>query len=124
MTDSTGKRHPFLDDLADDVVLTTNALTDTVSGKEAVLRVVKAGSTVYARQTPTYHKKIDESRTLFEYDAELVGGRTVHAAVIIDWNGEGKASKLFLTFAPLGGALAFALRVGEILDQGDRSKGL
>ncbi|MBB3444498.1 hypothetical protein [Rhizobium sp. BK379] len=121
MTETTGaKRHPFLEDLADDVVLTSNTIREPVIGKDAVLRIIRAGAGIYEKQTTTYIKRIDDSRTLLEYDADLVGGRTVHAIVVIDWNEDNRAQKLNIGFAPLGGALAFATRLGELLPQDDR----
>jgi len=56
-------RHPFLEDLAADVVLTTNVLKRPVAGRDKVLR---AGGAIYSSQKPTYLKKFDEKRSLFE----------------------------------------------------------
>ncbi|MBW9054630.1 hypothetical protein [Rhizobium mesosinicum] len=108
------RRHPFLDDLADDVVLISNVLQGEVRGSDSVLATIKTGSQIYA-SPPTYHNRLNDGRTLIEYDAELVGGRKVHAVVVVDWNGDNKASRVNIGFAPLGGALAFATRLGELL---------
>lgn len=108
-------RHPFLDDLADDVTLISNVLQGEVKGKNAVLATIKTGAQIYANQTTTYLNRLSDGRTLIEYDAELVGGRQVHAVVVIDWNKDNKATKLNIGFAPLGGALAFSTRLGELL---------
>lgn len=108
-------RHPFLDDLADDVTLISNVLQGEVKGKNAVLATIKTGAQIYANQATTYLNRLSDGRTLIEYDAELVGGRQVHAVVVIDWNNDNKATKLNIGFAPLGGALAFSTRLGELL---------
>ncbi len=117
------ERHPFLEDLAADVVLTTNVLKRSVTGRDKVLRIVKAGGAIYTSQKPTYLKRFDERRSLFEYDADLVGGRTLHGVVVIDWNDDGTISHLNIGFSPLTGALSFALKLGEQLE-GDFEEGL
>lgn len=111
-------RHPFLDDLATDVVLTTNVLRRPVAGREQVSRIVKAGGAIYLKQTPTYFKKIDDKRSLLEYDANLVGGHTVHGIVVIDWDSAGAVSHLNIGFSPLSAALSFAAKLREQLDKG------
>ncbi len=116
-------RHPFLEDLAADVVLITNVLKRPVTGRDKVLRIVKAGGAIYSSQKPTYLKKFDDKRSLFEYDADLVGGRTVHGVVVIDWNDDGTVSHLNIGFSPLTGALSFAVKLGEQLE-GDFEEGL
>ncbi len=112
---SHAPRHPFLDDLADDVTLISNVLLDEVKGRNAVLKTIKTGAEIYATQTTTYLNRLSDGRTLIEYDAELVGGRQAHAVVVIDWNKDNKATKLNIGFAPLGSALAFSTRLGELL---------
>ncbi len=116
-------RHPFLEDLAADVVLTTNVLKRPVTGRDKVLRIVKAGSAIYASQKATYLKRFDDQRSLFEYDADLVGGRVVHGIVVIDWHDDGTVSHLNIGFSPLSGALSFAVKLGEQL-HGDFEEGL
>jgi hypothetical protein len=125
MTNAKGpSRHPFLEDLADDVILTTNTLNEKVEGKVSVLEVVGTAGKIYISQTTTYLNKISDGRTLLEYDAEIVGGRTVHAVVIVDWNLAGKVSHLNIGFSPLGGALSFATQLGALLPDGKRYGGL
>jgi hypothetical protein len=110
------KRHPFLHDLAEDVALVTNALSTHVNGRKQVLRIVTSGARLYESQTPTYLKTVDETRTLFEYDAELVGGRQVHGVVVIDKNAAGEVTHLNIGFSPLDSALSFAVRLGELIE--------
>lgn len=106
-------RHPFMDDLADDVVLVTNAMDEPVEGRAAVLAAVKIGSSIYASQVPTYLHRIDERRSLFEYDAVLEGGRKAQCAVIIYWNADNKVEKLHLSFTPGAAARSFATRFAD-----------
>lgn len=117
-------RHPFLEDLAEDVVLTTNTLNEKVVGKDSVLQVVATAGKIYISQTTTYLNKISDGRTLLEYDAEIVGGRSVHAVVVVDWNSAGKVSHLNIGFSPLGGALSFATQLGGLLPDGKQYGGL
>lgn len=116
MTAAAATRHPFLEDLADDVVLITNVLPAPVEGREAVLRSVKAGASLYISQTPTFLKRVDESRSLFQYDAELEGGRSAECVVVIHWNDNSQVSKLHVSFAPAGAAQSFSTRLAERLD--------
>ncbi len=88
-----------------------------------MLRIVEAGGAIYASQKPTYLKKFDGKRSLFEYDADLVGGRTVHDVVVIDWTDDGTVSHLNIGFSPLTGALSFAVKLGERVE-GDFEEGL
>ncbi len=113
-------RHPFLDDLSENVVLTTNVMNENVVGKENVLRVVGAAGKIYKSQTTTYFEKLNDGKTLLEYDAAIVGGRTVHAVVVVDWNKQGAVSHLNIGFSPLGGALSFAAQLGELLPHEQR----
>lgn len=120
MTDQkSAGRHPFLEDLADDVVMTSAVLNEQVFGKENVLKVVGAASKIYLNQRPTYMEKLPGNKTLLEYDADIVGGRTVHGVVVLDWNSAGLVSHLNIAFSPLGGALSFAIQLGQLLPKGD-----
>ncbi|MET0256531.1 MAG: hypothetical protein ABW193_12080 [Luteibacter sp.] len=116
MTAAAPTRHPFLDDLSDDVVLITNALPEPVKGREAVLRSVKAGGSLYLSQKPTFLKRVDDSRSLFQYDAELEGGRHAECVVVIHWNADNRVSRLHISFAPAGAAQSFSTRLAEKLE--------
>lgn len=109
-------RHPFLDDLAAEVTLVTNVLSAPVHGREHVLRVVRAGAGLYMDQKPSYLRDIDQHRTLFEYDARLLGGGDVHGVVIIDKNAAGQVIHLNIGFSPQGGAMNVALRLSQLLN--------
>lgn len=104
---ATQQRHPFLDDLAQDVVLHTSILPEPVSGRAEVLRVVQAGARLYKRQTPTFLGAI-EGRGVFEYDVELADGATAHGLVSMVRNADGEVTRLHITFSPLGAVLAMA----------------
>lgn len=110
-------RHPFLEDLADDVVMTTNVMNEKLIGKSNVLRAVGAASKIYLKQTPTYSNKLSDGRTLLEYDAEIVGGHLLHGTLVIDWNTNGTVSHLNLGFSPLDGALSFASQLENLLSE-------
>lgn len=107
------QRHPFLDDLADDVVLHTSILPAPVSGRAEVLRVVKAGGSLYRRQTPTFLGNI-EGRGIFEYDIELTDGTTARGLVSMVRNDSGEVTRLHITFSPLGAVLAMAQALAAI----------
>jgi len=116
------KRHPFLEDLADDVVLVSGIIPEKIKGKDAVIATIRLGGEIYASQTVTYLNRLSEDRTLMEYDAALVTGHEVHAVVVINWNSDNKVSKLNISFAPLDGALAFATRLGELIADKKQNK--
>ncbi|SFK52413.1 hypothetical protein SAMN03159338_4448 [Sphingomonas sp. NFR04] len=101
------QRHPFLDDLAEDVVLHSSILPAPVSGRAEVLRVVKAGGSLYRRQIPTFLGNI-EGRGIFEYDIELTDGSAARGLVSMVRNGSGEVTQLHITFSPQGAVLAMA----------------
>jgi len=113
MTSET-KRHPFLDDLTDDVTLVASVLRHEVSGKENVLKVVKAGAAQYRSQTPTSLKDINDRR-YFEYVVELDGGLRADGLVSIVRNAEGGVTHLHIAFSPLDAVLSIAAGVKETL---------
>jgi hypothetical protein len=101
------QRHPFLDDLADDVVLTTSILRSQVRGRDAVLKVVRSGASQYARQTPTFLGDVGD-RTYFEYALTLHDGAEGAGLVAIRRNAERKVIGLEIAFSPLGVLLSMA----------------
>jgi hypothetical protein len=109
-------RHPFLDDLAPGVVLSSNVLMQPLCGRENVLRVVELVGKIYRSQEPTYLKEIDPGRSLFEYEADLAGGRRVHGVVVIDRNPAGEVIRLNIGFSPMAGAQSIAVRLGEAME--------
>lgn len=114
MTSSTdGKRHPFLDDLAENVVLFTDTIDEPVEGRDAVLATVKIGSTIYVSQNPTYFQRIDERRSLFEYDAVLEGGRSAQCVLVLYWNADNQIDKMHLSYAPGAASRSFGTRLAD-----------
>ena len=109
---TTPQRHPFLDDLADNVVLHSSILPAPVSGRAAVLRVVKAGGSLYRRQIPTFLGNI-EGRGIFEYDIELTDGTMARGLVSMVRNGTGDVTHLHIAFSPLGAVRAMAQALAE-----------
>lgn len=107
-------RHPFLEDLAEDVVLTTIILTEERRGRAEVLQVIKAAGSLYAAKGPSAPVRLPDGRMLIESTATLQGGRKLQAVVVAGWSGD-EVTLLSILFAPLGSALAFALRLGEVL---------
>jgi NAD(P)-dependent dehydrogenase (short-subunit alcohol dehydrogenase family) len=114
---SNPQRHPFLDDLADDVELVSSILYLPVRGREAVLEVVKAGARQYASQTP---RSLDHAggALYFEYDFTLKNGVRGVGLVSIRRASGGKVTALNIAFSPLDAvtALADAVRaeLGEL----------
>lgn len=108
---STGPhRHPFLDDLAEDVTLVSSILRQAVSGRASVLKVVKAGASLYLEQTPKFLGTI-EGRSFFEYDVKLAGDETAHGLVSIHRNDKDEVTELNISFSPLGSVLSLAAGV-------------
>jgi len=113
MTTQT-QRHPFLDDLADDVVLTSSVLRRQVQGRDAVLKVVKAGASQYAKQTPTFLGDVGE-RTYFEYAVTLHDGLQGSGLVSIRRDAQRKVISLEIAFSPLDVVLSVAAGAREQL---------
>lgn len=105
--DESKKPHPFLDDLADHVVLLTSVLRQPVAGRDRVLKVVKAGASQYVTQTPLFLGSIGD-RTYFEYKAALSGGEEATGLVSIVKNADGEVIELHIGFSPLGAILRIA----------------
>ena len=107
-------RHPFIEDLADDVVLVSSVLRRTVHGRDLVLKVVKAGASQYAAQKPRFLGSLGE-RSYFEYDVDLVGGSDAVGLVSILRDGDGTVTHLNIAFSPLGSVLSIAAGVRDEL---------
>lgn len=106
MTTNT-QRHPFLDDLTDDVVLVSSVLRRQVTGRDAVLKVVKAGAAQYAKQTPVFLGDLGD-RTYFEYAVTLHDGLEGSGLVSIRRNAERKVIGLEIAFSPLAVVVSVA----------------
>ncbi|MCQ8242240.1 hypothetical protein [Rhizosaccharibacter radicis] len=113
MTQTT-TRHPFIEDLAEEVVLTSSVLRRTVSGREKVLRIVTTGGSLYRSNTPRFLGHV-EDRGLLEYDVELDGG--VHASGLVSFRRDenGKVTHLHIAFSPLDAVLTFSTSLRERL---------
>jgi len=101
------QRHPFLDDLADDVVLISSVLRRQVAGRDAVLKVVKSGASQYAKQSPTFLGDVGD-RTYFEYDVTLRDGLEGTGLVSIRRDARRKVTGLEIAFSPLAVVLSIA----------------
>lgn len=113
MTEQT-KRHPFIDDLGETVVLESSILRRPVTGKELVLKVVKAGAGQYAAQKPRFLETVGE-RSFFEYDIDLVDGTAAVGLVSIRRDASGAVTHLHIAFSPLGAVLSMAAGVRDTL---------
>lgn len=101
------QRHPFIDDLAEDVVLTSSVLRHQVAGRANVLKVVKAGATQYAKQTPTFLGDVGD-RSYFEYVVTLNDGLEGSGLVAIRRNAQRQVISLEIAFSPLAVVLSVA----------------
>jgi len=101
------QRHPFLDDLADDVVLTSSVLRRQVAGRDTVLKVVKSGASQYAKQAPTFLGDVGD-RTYFEYAVTLHDGLEGSGLVSIRRDAQRKVIGLEIAFSPLAVVLSVA----------------
>lgn len=108
------KRHPFIDDLGENVVLESSILRRSMKGRELVLKVVKAGASQYATQKPRYLGSIGE-RSFFEYDAILVGGMDAVGLVSILRDSTGSVTHLHIAFSPIEAVLSMAAGVRDQL---------
>jgi hypothetical protein len=106
--------HPFLNDLAEHVVLISSVLRQPVAGREQVLAVVKAGASLYVTQTPKFLGAVGQ-RTFFEYDVTLDGELSAAGMVSILRDSDGQVIELNIAFSPLGSVLAIATGVRERL---------
>jgi hypothetical protein len=113
-TQAQPQRHPFLDDLAEDVVLTSSVLRGQVAGRDAVLKVVKSGASQYAKQTPTFLGHIDD-RSYFEYLVTLRDGLQGSGLVSIRRNAAREVVGLEIAFSPLDVVLSIAAGAREQL---------
>ncbi|AJK50648.1 hypothetical protein [Burkholderia plantarii] len=103
----SSSRHPFLDDLADDVVLESSVLRQAVRGRDVVLRIVKAGAAQYATQRPRFLGHVGE-RSYFEYDVRLQDGKPAAGLVSIVRNADARVTTLHIAFSPLDAVLSLA----------------
>jgi hypothetical protein len=101
------ERHPFLDDLAETVIMSSTILRQQVEGRELVLKIMKAAGSLYVRQTPQFLGTI-EKRTFFEYQGDLADGGSADGLVSIRRNDLGEVIHLNIMFSPLGSALSLA----------------
>lgn len=114
MTNAEQKRHPFLDDLDENVVLVSSILRSPVRGRDAVIKVVKAGAAQYLNQTPRFLDTLGD-RSYFEYDAELKGGMIASGMVSMVRDAHGRVTQLHIAFSPLDAVQVMAQGVRERL---------
>lgn len=114
MTTTNPPRHPFLDDLADDVVLVSSVLRQPVRGRATVLKVVKAGAAQYARQSAKFLDTVDH-RSYFDYDITLHDGQQGSGLVAIHRDPAGKVVTLHIAFSPLPAVWSIAAGVRDAL---------
>lgn len=108
------KRHPFIDDLGENVILETSILRAPIRGRDLVLKVVKAGAGRYVTQKTRFLGAIGE-RSFFEYDAVLVGGVAAVGLVSILRDAAGAVTHLHIAFSPLDAVLSIAVGVQGVL---------
>lgn len=115
MSANHGERHPFLDDLTDDAELTSTLMRRPVTGRDNVKKLVAAVGSLYKSQTPTFLATV-ENRTLLQYEAELVNGRTIRGVAVIERNADGTVPRVSVTFSPLDSALSLAARLASLVE--------
>ncbi|MDR6668917.1 hypothetical protein [Rhizobium sp. 1399] len=107
-------RHPFLDDLTADAELVSSVLRGPVVGRDEITLAVNTVGTFYALQTPTFFEVVG-SRLFLEYEAVLVSGEKLTAAVIVDRNPDGSVPHVSVRMSPLGSVLSLAAGLREAL---------
>ncbi|SAL77388.1 hypothetical protein AWB71_05453 [Caballeronia peredens] len=115
MSTIDGKRHPFLDDLTEESVLSSTLLRRDVTGRENIRKIVAAVGKLYTSQTPVFLGTTDD-RVLYQYEAELVTGQNISAITIIKRNADGSVPHVTVAFHPLDSVLALAGRLGGSVD--------
>jgi len=116
MSSNNGKKHPFLDDLADDAELSGTVLRRAVSGRDNIKRLVEAVGTLYASQTPTFYGAIDQ-RHFLQYKASLRTGLDLEAVGVIERDESGIVRRVTMTFAPLDAALSLSAGLAGIVGE-------
>ncbi|PKU22975.1 hypothetical protein [Telmatospirillum siberiense] len=116
MSNDQGQRHPFLDDLTADAELVSSVLRGPVIGRDEIRLVVNAVGTFYASETPTFLQTVD-SRLFLEYEAVLMSGEHLNAAVVVDHNPDGSVPRVSVRMSPLGAVLSLAASLREALSQ-------
>jgi len=95
------RRHPFLDDLADDVELVSSALRGTVQGRDAVRSVVEALARHYTAQMPWFLDDGGGMRSYVDFDLVLPDDRRGRGLVAIQRDPAGEVMGLNITFSPM-----------------------
>lgn len=116
MSANTSERHPFLDDLTSDAVITSTLMRGPVSGRENVKRLVNAVGSFYVSQTPFFYGHCG-NRSLLQYEAELGNGKRIQGVAVIERNADGSVPHVSVTFSPIDSALSLAARLGALLEQ-------
>jgi hypothetical protein len=107
-------RHPFLDDLTEDAVLTSTLLRRPVSGRDNIKKIIAAVGELYQSQTPKFFGRV-ESRALLQYEAVLVDGPTIHGVAVIEHRPDGSVPRVSVTFEPIDSAMHLSGRLGPML---------
>ena len=120
MSANNNGRHPFLDDLTEDAVLSSTLLRQPVSGRERIKSVIAAVGALYQTQTPRFLGAV-ENRTLLQYDAVLVDGFAIRGVAVIERDENGNVPRVSVTFEPLDAAMHLSQKLGPVLreDIGD-----
>lgn len=116
MSADHGERHPFLDDLTADAVITSTLMRGPVSGRDNVKKLVDAVGSLYVTQTALFYGHVD-NRSLLQYEAELGNGKTIRGVAVIERNADGSVPRVSVTFSPIDSALSLAARLGSLLEQ-------
>ncbi|WP_144140279.1 hypothetical protein [Paraburkholderia sp. BCC1884] len=116
MSDHNGDRHPFLDDLTADAVLSSTIMRRSVSGRENIKKLVAAVGSVYETQTPLYLGSLG-NRSLLQYEAVLDNGKAIRGVAVVERNEAGGVEHVSVTFSPLDSALSLSARVGSLLER-------
>ena len=107
-------RHPFLDDLTEDAVLTSTLLRRRVLGRENIKIVIAAVGRLYKTQTPKFFGTF-ENRNLLQYEAVLVDGHAIRGVAVIEHDPDGSVPRVSVTFEPIDSAMHLSGRLAEIL---------
>jgi hypothetical protein len=116
MSANNSGRHPFLDDLTEDAVLSSTLLRRPMSGRENIKSVIAAVGALYQTQTPKFFGTI-ENRALLQYEAVLVDGQAIRGVAVIEHNSDGSVPRVSVTFEPLDSAMHLSERLGSMLQE-------
>jgi hypothetical protein len=109
-------RPAFLDALIHDATIAASGLRTTVSGKEAVIKIIEVTGSLYASMQPAFHGEV-QNKEFLEYDAVLANGTSLHGVVVLTKTADGQISHVSVTQSPIDAVMWLSVEMGKILSE-------